>query len=144
MGEENKIYASGNKSIITNIAGFNVMPLICYDLRFPVFSRNVNLSYDILIYVANWPAARHDAYISLLKARAIENQCYVVAVNRIGVDGNNIKYAGDSLIFSPKGTLLTTLSAEEGITSYALSLSELRSFREKFPVHLDADAFEII
>jgi predicted amidohydrolase len=93
--------------------------------------------------VANWPEARKDAFLSLIKARAIENQCYVAAVNRVGLDGQGLTYAGDSVIVDPKGLLLTPLSNKEGIIQTGVSLDELHKFRNKFPTHLDADDFEI-
>lgn len=143
MGEEHKRFTAGKQFLVANIKGWNIMPLICYDLRFPVWSRNVNRMYDLLIYVANWPEARRDAFLSLLKARAIENQCYVVAVNRVGRDGQGITYAGDSVVIDAKGVFLNELSGHEQIISTTLSLLELKKFREKFPVYLDADDFEI-
>jgi omega-amidase len=144
MGEENQIYSPGNKHLIVNVAGWNMMPLVCYDLRFPVWSRNVNLRYDVLIYVANWPKARREVFLTLLKARAIENQCYVVGVNRTGTDGLGISYAGDSVVVDYKGNFLTDpANNTEQIINSTISLSELRSFREKFPTYLDADNFTL-
>lgn len=143
MGEEHDHFSPGKELLIANIDGWNVMPLVCYDLRFPVWSRNQNLKYDLLIYVANWPAVRRDAFLSLLKARAIENQCYVAAVNRVGTDGQNISYAGDSVVIDPKGVFINTLSGSEEIINATISLNELKKFREKFPAYLDADNFII-
>jgi omega-amidase len=143
MGEEHLHFSSGEQSLTFNCNEWGIMPLVCYDLRFPVWSRNVNLKYDLLIYVANWPASRKDAFLTLLKARAIENQCYVAAVNRTGTDGNNINYSGDSVIFDPKGIQLTELTDTEKIIRCSLSLAELKKFRDKFPVYLDADHFQI-
>lgn len=143
MGEEHKHFSAGEKILITSLLGWNIMPLVCYDLRFPVWSRNNGLKYDMLVYVANWPEVRQDAFHALLKARAIENQCYVVAVNRTGTDGLNMAYAGGSLVIGPKGEFMTQTSAEPGIINCSLSLSQLKRFREKFPAYLDADNFEI-
>lgn len=143
MGEEHLHFSPGNESIVVESQGWNIMPLVCYDLRFPVWSRNVSLKYDILLYVANWPQSRREAFLILLKARAIENQCYVVGVNRVGMDGNGIKYAGDSVVVDPKGRFMTEVSSDPGIINCAVSLKELRDFRENFPTYLDSDTFEI-
>lgn len=143
MGEEHKYFSSGNESIIIDYKGWSIMPLVCYDLRFPVWSRNVDLKYDLLIYVANWPQARREAYLTLLRARAIENQCYVVGVNRIGTDGNGVKYAGESVVIDFKGRYMSELSSNEGMLNCSISLNELREFRKAFPAYLDADSFEI-
>lgn len=141
---EDKHYTSGNTILITKIKDWRVCPLICYDLRFPVWSRNKK-NYDVLIYIANWPERRKDAWKTLLKARAIENQCYVIGVNRIGNDGNNIYHSGDSAIIDPKGKIISkTKAKQESIETISLSLEELNAFREKFPVEKDADKFEII
>ena len=117
------------------------MPLICYDLRFPVWSRNRN-DYDLLINSANWPAPRRDVWITLLKARAIENQCYVAGVNRTGIDGTGIKYSGDSVIIGPKGeTIASGGHDNEAIVYGEISQGELSEFRRKFPVLEDRDEF---
>jgi predicted amidohydrolase len=122
---------------------FRIMPLVCYDLRFPVWSRNTG-TYDLLLYVANWPAVRRDVWISLLKARAIENQAFVIGVNRVGTDGMGIDYAGDSLAYDTKGRVIGSLAVrEEGIAIIRMSKEELTAFRQKFPVWKDADRFEI-
>lgn len=143
MGEEHHHFTPGNKQIIVEFKGWNIMPMVCYDLRFPVWSRNKGLKYDLLIYVTNWPEPRREAYMTLLKARAIENQCYVVGVNRVGTDGKGIKYAGDSVVIDPKGKLASEPLQGAGIINCAISLEDLRSFRKSFPVHLDADDFEL-
>ncbi len=140
---EDKFYTSGNDILTTSINDWRIRPLICYDLRFPVWSRNKN-DYDILIYVANWPERRNDAWKTLLKARAIENQCYVIGVNRIGNDGNSIYHSGDSAIINPKGNIISKTKAhEESVETIYLNLDELNTFRNKFPVANDADNFEI-
>ena len=119
------------------------MANVCYDLRFPVWSRNRN-NYDLLINSANWPQARRDVWITLLKARAIENQCYVAAANRIGTDGENIKYCGDSMIINPRGVIINDAKInEECVISGDISITELSEFRKKFPVLRDADNFTI-
>ena len=148
---ENQHYSSGNSRVIFNLKGWKVCPLICYDLRFPVWSRNQNLNglssdfeYDVLIYVANWPEARRKAWKTLLEARAHENQSYVIGVNRVGKDANQINHSGGSCIISPKGeTLLDFEVLEEGIKTIELDLNALESFRNKFGVWRDKDQFSI-
>lgn len=150
MANETDYFSPGNATIITEKNGFKIYPLICYDLRFPVWSRNIydketdSHRYEVLIYIANWPAARSDAWVSLLKARAIENQCYVVGVNRIGEDGKGIPYSGDSRVFDAKGQVLYQAKPDaEEIAVTTLELGSLSEFRTKFPVGLDADRFQL-
>jgi predicted amidohydrolase len=144
MGKEHQTYTAGNNVLVFNIKGWNIMPLVCYDLRFPVWSRNVNQKYDILVYVSNWPEARREAFLTLLKARAIENQCYVIGINRVGTDGQGVSYAGDSVIIDFKGNyMFEPADNKEQIINCSISLNKLTEFRKKFPVWLDADAFEI-
>lgn len=140
---EDQYYAQGEKQLITNLKDWKIKPLICYDLRFPVWSRNKN-DYDILIYVANWPEARIEAWKTLLHARAIENQAYVIAVNRVGDDGNGIAHSGDSLIIDPKGNVICDFETfKEGIETIELNYNALLTFRKKFPASNDADNFMI-
>ncbi|GAB4258595.1 MAG: amidohydrolase [Vicingaceae bacterium] len=145
---EDQHYTAGKNRLITQYKGWRFCPLICYDLRFPVFSRNFKNKtplYDCLIYVANWPEVRVDAWSTLLKARAIENQCYVIGVNRIGNDQNNIQYSGHSVVIDPKGnTLSKTQPHQESVETITIDLSTLNDFREKFPVANDSDDFELI
>lgn len=143
MAAEHNHYAAGTKRIIKELKGWKICPLICYDLRFPVWSRNVNTEYDLLIYVANWPAVRSHIWSNLLLSRAIENQCYVVGVNRVGLDGNGYEHSGDSAIANYNGKTLAAESNIETIIYFELNKSDLVHFREKFPTHLDADGFEI-
>jgi predicted amidohydrolase len=150
MAEEHQTYTAGNSRIIPQLKGWRICPLICYDLRFPVWSRNSvvekttqSLAYDCLIYVANWPQARSHAWNSLLQARAIENLSYVIGVNRIGADGKNIPYSGDSVVVNPKGEQLFYAGDKEIIQTITLDAQELLSFRQKFPAYMDADGFEI-
>lgn len=144
MGKEHEHYAQGNKRLVFKHNGWRICTLICYDLRFPVWSRNRN-DYDLLIYVANWPESRREVWKSLLVARALENQSYVVGVNRVGNDGEGLSYAGDTVIISPKGQIIATAKEKENDVIHAkLSLQELKDFREKFPAYLDADDFEIL
>lgn len=143
MGGEQKYYQAGDKQVVISYKGWNLALFICYDLRFPVWSRNVNMAYDAAIYVANWPAPRSAAWRTLLQARAIENLAYVIGVNRIGTDANELAYAGDSLLVDFKGGLQLDLQAEDQIVTSELSASDLADFRAKFPAHLDADSFSL-
>jgi omega-amidase len=142
--EENKrgLFKAGAKRKTFLVRGVEIMPQICYDLRFPVWSRN-NLNYQVLVYSANWPEVRQEVWDTLLRARAIENQCYVVGINRVGVDGNGISYKGGSVVYSPKGESMLNIEDEENYSSITISLSSLSAFREKFPVYKDADSFTI-
>jgi predicted amidohydrolase len=144
MGGEDHFYTAGNEKRVISYKNWNIAAFVCYDLRFPVWSRNVDLAYDLAIYVANWPAARAHAWNTLLRARAIENLAYVVGVNRIGRDGNEIQYQGDSALISYLGNDLLNLSNEDSIKTYSISKPELIEFRAKFPTDLDADHFELI
>lgn len=140
---EDKHYDAGNKELTVDLKGWKIKTLICYDLRFPVWSRNIN-NYDILLYVANWPHRRSDAWKTLLKARAIENQSFVVAVNRVGNDNNYVEFSGDSVILSPKGEKISNIKPfEECIETVTLSKREILGFREKFNVLADADKFNL-
>lgn len=144
MGNEAEYFSSGNNKLIISYRGWDICLLVCYDLRFPVWSRNVNNEYDLLIYVASWPQARRLAWDTLLCARALENMCYVCGVNRIGVDGNKLIYNGGSVVFSAKGEVLASVpDGEEGIETVSLSLISLQQLRDKFPVWKDADAFRL-
>lgn len=143
MGMEDKNYVKGNKNLLVSVNGVQIMPLICYDIRFPVWSRNKD-NYDILVYVANWPKVRQNVWDALLQARAIENQCYVLGVNRTGKDGNEIEYVGGSRIIGPKGQVLANLLDQEDVLNYNIDISELHQFRKRFPVLSDADYFKII
>lgn len=146
MAGENKYYEPGKNNITIEINGFRIRPLVCYDLRFPVWSRNKsNNEYDCLIYIANWPAVRSHAWTSLLQARAIENQTYVVGVNRVGIDGNSVEYSGDSRIFDFTGSRLDTFKpSQEKIQEIDLNLSVLEDFRKKFPTGMDSDNFKLM
>ncbi len=143
MAGEHEHYIPGNRKMIKDIKGWKIMPLICYDLRFPVWSRNHPLQYDLCIYVANWPDPRHNAWDTLIKARAIENLCYTIGVNRVGKDGNDINYLGGSQIVDFKGNALFHQLETEVIHTQVLEKASLDRYRKKFPIHLDADDFEI-
>lgn len=142
MGNENNHYNFGQQQLIVKHNNCSIMPLICYDLRFPVWSRNKSF-YDILSYHSNWPAPRNEVWESLLKARAIENQAYVIGVNRIGRDGEGIEYIGNSLVFDPKGKLILQIPNHEAAEFVELDIDKLRRFRQKFPVWKDMDRFEL-
>lgn len=143
MANEHHYYTAGKRKLIESIKGWRICPLICYDLRFPVWSRNKN-DYDVLIYIANWPEKRNHAWKTLLMARAIENQCYVIGVNRVGEDGNGIAYSGDSAVINPKGEIISSTMANEiNVETLELNYNELAEYRKVFPVGLDADDFEI-
>jgi len=143
MGGENEAYTPGENRLIVEYKGWRICPLVCYDLRFPVWSRNRN-EYDLLVYSANWPEQRSLVWNTLLRARAIENQSYVVGVNRIGSDGNQIYYSGQSQVIDAKGKIkgLAKDNIEEIILA-ELSLPDLEKFRIKFPVLNDADQFSL-
>lgn len=141
---EHKYYTGGQNLLNVQYKSWRIRPLICYDLRFPVWSRYRG-DYDLLVYIANWPERRIDAWTKLLYARAIENQCYVAGVNRVGADGNGIEHSGDSVIIGPKGELIAdALPGKETWLHAELDLRELYRFRKKFPALDDADDFNII
>jgi len=143
MAEEQQHYAAGDRRLVVEIKGWRVCPLVCYDLRFPVWSRCRD-DYDLLLYVANWPARRAHAWTTLLRARAIENLCYVVGVNRVGKDGNGTNYAGGSVAVDFLGQPLSGDGAGDRVETAVLDLESLRAFRRDFPAQLDADRFELI
>jgi len=144
MAREHKTYAAGKKRLIVKLNGWNVCPLVCYDLRFPVWSRSRG-DIDLLIYVANWPSKRGYAWRQLLIARAIENQCFVAGLNRVGLDDNNIPYSGDSVVLDPLGIPVSKIVPEkESVTTVTLSYKQLVDLRKIFPVHNDADNFKLI
>lgn len=141
MAGEHTRYAMGNQRILLELKGWRILPQICYDLRFPVWSRNRN-DYDLAIYVANWPSARALHWNRLLQARAIENLSYVIGVNRVGMDEAGQHYAGDSSVYSAAGELIAT-SQEAEVITVELHADKLHMYRESFPAHLDADAFDL-
>ena len=144
MSNEESHFQKGTERLIVHYKGWRICPLICYDLRFPVWSRNRN-EYDLLVYSANWPRNRNEVWNTLLKARAIENQSYVVGVNRVGIDGSEIDYSGSSQVLNPKGEhLVKSLSDTEEVLIASLSFQEMADFRSKFPVLNDADDYYLI
>jgi predicted amidohydrolase len=141
MSGEEQHYSRGGDVLLVDFRGTRIMPLICYDLRFPVWSRNRH-NYDILVYIANWPAPRKEVWETLLKARAIENLAYVIGINRIGKDGMGIEYSGDTMAFDARGRKIASMgTSEAGLRNLRLSTAELNDFREKFPAWKDADTF---
>jgi len=143
-GEEDKHYTAGTKRLVASVNGWKINLMICYDLRFPVWSRQQGkLEYDVLIYVANWPEKRNTAWKTLLRARAIENQCYIIGVNRVGNDGNNIYHNGDSTVVDPLGEILYQKTGEEDVFTIQLNKDRLKEVREKFQFWRDADDFKI-
>lgn len=140
MGGEDKVYTGGTRRAVFEYMGVRISPYICYDLRFPVWSRNRN-DYDLAVYVANWPDARIGVWDVLLRARAIENQCYVAGCNRTGTDGLGLNYPGRSVVINPRGQSIAEAGSEDRIITAEISLSELAEFRQKFNVLRDADDF---
>jgi len=153
FGNEDQYYTAGNKRLIASVKGWKINLLICYDLRFPAWARQtghaikdgeeINLEYDALIFVANWPQKRNHAWKTLLQARAIENQCYVIGANRVGKDDNEIYYSGDSMIIDPLGEILYHKEIEEDIFTYTLEKQKLTEVRQRFPFWKDADDFKL-
>ena len=164
---ENEHYSAGHKRLVASVKGWRILLLVCYDLRFPVWSRQApqeraaapgpttapgdavlpqdarGLEYDLIIYVANWPQRRSLAWKTLLQARAIENQAYVIGVNRVGNDGNNIEHSGDSMIIDPLGEILYHGVGKEEVFTLTLEKEKLDAIRERFPFWKDADRFHI-
>ncbi|MCW5899960.1 MAG: amidohydrolase [Flavobacteriales bacterium] len=139
MAEEHAHFAPGIRRVVVEHGGWRILLQVCYDLRFPVFSRNRE-DYDLALYVANWPEARRRPWSQLLIARAIENLAYVAGVNRVGMDGKGIHYSGDSVALDPRGEAIGTLEpSKEGLLTVTLDAASLLEFRAKFPAHLDAD-----
>ena len=144
MAGETNIYTAGQNKVTPTLKGWRICPLICYDLRFPVWSRNQQNQYGLYLYVANWPEKRRLAWQTLLPARAIENQAYVAGVNRVGVDGNNITYSGDSAVYDPLGQTIWQSHHQEVSQTLTLDSTVLAAYRQAFPAYLDADNFNLI
>lgn len=148
-GEEDKHYTSGTERFIASVNGWKIKLMVCYDLRFPVWARQQfhradGFEYDVLIYVANWPDRRSHAWKTLLQARAIENQCYVVGVNRVGYDGNNMYHSGDSMVADALGKVLYTKADDEDVFTVTLDKNELEEVRQKLPFWREADPFLLV
>ncbi len=151
FAREHERYAAGRERLTLDWRGWRICPLVCYDLRFPVYSRNRfdverpgQLDYDLALYVANWPAARAYPWKTLLRARAMENLSYVVGVNRVGTDGNGIDYSGDSAVIDFLGQAISECTDQEVVTTTTLQASELQAHRERFPAMLDGDRFSLV
>jgi omega-amidase len=144
MAGEHRHYSAGDHALIVEWRGARLCPLVCYDLRFPVWSRRrPELEYDVVIYSANWPAARRFAWNTLLRARAIENQAYCVGVNRLGDDAAGVAHAGDSVVLDFTGQPLVELHDQPQAITVSLDIEAMRAWRDKFPAHLDADVFSL-
>lgn len=145
---EDKQYAAGSKRLIASVNGWKINLQVCYDLRFPVWARQQSQpagpEYDLLVYVANWPERRRHAWMTLLQARAIENQCYVIGVNRVGDDGNKIYHSGDSMLINPMGEALYTKKDQEDVYTAILDPAHLQQVRNSLPFLKDADRFVIL
>jgi omega-amidase len=142
LADEQKYYSAGSELVTIEYKGWRIRPMVCYDLRFPVWSRNTD-NYDLLLYVANWPSRRQIAWDTLLRARAIENLSFAVGVNRTGTDGNDIPYTGGSAVIDYTGEPLADLGERVDHATVTLDLEPMRKFREKFPFYLDADQFSL-
>ncbi len=142
LAGEDKIYTSGTKKLVVDYKGWKICPLICYDLRFPVWSRNME-NYDVLLYVANWPKARIEAWDTLLKARAIENMTYTIGVNRVGVDGNNLAYNGHSSVYNCLGEKQTKTISDEETVIITLNKNHISDTRSKLNFLADKDSFTL-
>ncbi|MBA3829689.1 MAG: amidohydrolase [Taibaiella sp.] len=143
-GEEDKHYTPGDKRLIVQVNGWRICLMVCYDLRFPAWARNQGGEYDVLMYVANWPEKRSIAWKTLLHARAIENMCYTVGVNRIGTDGKEIHYAGDSSVFGPLGEIVWRKTNEAAVHTITLEKNAIENARAHFPFLNDADKFLLL
>ena len=144
LAGEHKVYTAGTEKVIFNYKGWKICPLVCYDLRFPVWARNVE-DYDLLLYVANWPKVRINAWDTLLKARAIENMSYSIGVNRVGLDGNNYEYTGHSAAYDVLGNRIDTISENKEATEIViLDKAHIKKYREKLNFLNDKDGFNLI
>ena len=141
LGGEYTAFTPGVKQLIVNYKEWNISLMICYDLRFPVWCRNTSNKFDIQLFCANWPESRITTWNTLLKARAIENEAYVIGINRIGLDDSGIYYSGNSQVIDYKGNMISSCGAKEQALTVTISKNELQKFREKFPVWKDTDQF---
>lgn len=139
MGGEHRVYQPGTRLLSVNLRGWRIRPLICYDVRFPIWCRNLGPEYDLLLVIANWPAIRREHWKALLIARAIENQAWVVAVNRVGRDGHGLDYGGDSMVVDPLGRVRCLRAADEALETVRLSRAALEDSRAQFAAWKDAD-----
>jgi len=144
LGKEHHTYTAGTKKLIVELKGWKICPMICYDLRFPVWMRNVNEEYDLMLIVANWPERRALHWRTLIPARAVENQSYIIGVNRVGHDGNEIYHSGDSTCIDPNGNVVYYKRDEEDLYTFSIIGDELVKTRRAFPFLKDADKFELL
>jgi omega-amidase len=150
MAKEHERYGGGDRRLVVELKGWRICPMVCYDLRFPVWTRNRydravgHFDYDLSIFVANWPSPRRYAWSTLLRARAIENLSYCIGVNRVGTDGNNLHYGGDSAVLDFLGQPFIELGAQEQVVTAMLDPAALAAHRERFPAWMDADDFSLI
>lgn len=144
MGGEDKVFAPGASRVIVELKGWRICPMVCYDLRFPVWSRNQENGYDLLVYTANWPDKRSAHWRTLIPARAIENQAFVVGVNRVGHDGNEIYYSGGSMCISPLGDVVYYKPEDEDLYTFTLNPKDLENARQQFPFLKDGDKFSLL
>lgn len=144
LGKEHETYTPGDKKLLVELKGWNICPMICYDLRFPVWQRNVNGEYDLLVVVANWPERRIAHWRALISARAIENQAYVIGVNRVGHDGNEVYHSGDSTCIDPNGNVVYYKRDEEDMYTFTINPDEVKKTRRALPFLKDADGFKLV
>eukprot|EP01133_Synstelium_polycarpum_P014570 gene14570-17223_t len=143
MAGENEIFEAGQEQALFHLKGWGIRPLVCYDLRFPLWSRD-STNTDLLLYTASWPGPRRAHWNCLVQARAIENLCYVVAVNRVGQDGKGIVYTGDSQVINANGETVLNAGSKDGVFKVSLDIDDLLAYRARFPAHLDADSFKLL
>jgi omega-amidase len=144
LGKEHNTYTAGTNKLIVELKGWKICPMICYDLRFPVWMRNVNEAYDLLLIVANWPERRALHWRTLIPARAVENQSYVIGVNRVGHDGNEVYHSGDSTCIDPNGNVVYYKRDEEDVYTFTIVADEVKKVRRTLPFLKDADNFNLI
>ncbi|SKB44925.1 Carbon-nitrogen hydrolase [Sphingobacterium nematocida] len=144
MANENSVFTAGESRVIVELKGWRICPMVCYDLRFPVWSRNQENGYDLLVYTASWPDKRSAHWRALIPARAIENQAFVIGVNRVGHDGNEVYYSGGSMCISPLGDVVYYKPEDEDLYTFTLNPKDLESAREQFPFLQDADKFSLL
>jgi predicted amidohydrolase len=143
MAKEDTVFTPGNSRVMLQLKGWKICPMICYDLRFPVWSRNQEDGYDLLVYTASWPDRRSGHWRALIPARAIENQAFVIGVNRVGHDGNEVYYSGGSMCISPLGDVVYYKPEDEDLYTFTLQPKDLEKAREQFPFLKDGDKFMI-
>ena len=141
IADEDRVYTAGNINVTAERDGWRIKPFICYDLRFPLWIRNTPVHYDVLVFTANWPASRQNQWEALIRARAIENQCYAIGVNRTGIDGGGMMYQGGSVVFDFRGDIVVQAGDDEQMLQCTLDYEPLAEYRESYPFWMDADSF---